>query len=814
MVGVTQPFVGSHTPAGWDDWRRDNVVISEGGAMLASDPLPAYVSPEPAAPAPSDGVELIDLAIDDCNEVYALSRAGEVYRIDREIDRVTRLACTFEDGLDRAVGLAVTGDTIYVAQGASGPDATDGRVQAVAKRLLHHRFTREVGIEDPVALIADGADACVLDAGAGDRAGRLLRLTREATLSEAVSGLVEPRDVAVDRDDDRYVLERSPDDGTGSRIRRFPAPVEHDTDDAGGSVPEGDGSDGSSSDDTVGESAAGGTVVVAADEFEAQAPTERFEPVTIAVDHTDEVIAGAAPGTTDRPLFRRRPSEDRFERLSGFEGAVVAVTIERERTTCEPAALLVLRAGGLGLTRLSARTPHSLDPLTKRYDGSLVERFDSGLKSCEWDRVLLERGDRAAGTRLEVSYFASDDPVQQFEAELGVEAVDGIGHTFGERLRDSGVATLSELVRLDPATLAKYASSSSYTVSQSRTAMWIDEARDRIERSGEAEWRTLDAPDPTDALLDDATGRYLWVKLDLVGGRFSTPVVESFRAYFPRQSYLRHMPALYREDGESAAFLERYLSIFESIFVDLEEQIEASLRYLDPAAIPAEHVPWLEEWLALEVDETWPTGKRRTLLEHAPELFKHRGTRAGLLGTIRLFLEGRLDPPTAWTWALDTERESLKRRRSDGQLPDDVADAALARRERSLFVREHSALTCAETGPARTAYERLVPCPQCFAVVLPPHLADGPIATVERVVDAQQPAHATGRTVQLEPYIQLAGQADDRAGQTYLGVNSGLVDREFVVEEATIGRDAVLREHEPDGQLGLRSRLGTDTRVS
>lgn len=155
-------------------------------------------------------------------------------------------------------------------------------------------------------------------------------------------------------------------------------------------------------------------------------------------------------------------------------------------------------------------------------------------------------------------------------------------------------------------------------------------------------WRkTLSTPQngrhAGDGLLLKARGRYLWLKLELFGDGAHTPVVEQVRLFFPRLSYLRYLPATYQEEETGRDFLERFLSLYESFSYGMEEQIAQIARYFDPQSTPTEFLNWLGSWLALAADENWPEAKKRELIARAYQLYKKRGTLAGLREMVQLY---------------------------------------------------------------------------------------------------------------------------------------------------------------------------------
>jgi phage tail-like protein len=141
-----------------------------------------------------------------------------------------------------------------------------------------------------------------------------------------------------------------------------------------------------------------------------------------------------------------------------------------------------------------------------------------------------------------------------------------------------------------------------------------------------------------DMLFVRNQGRYLWVKLALVtSDRSNRPAVRVTRIYYPRLSYLRYLPAAYRDDPVSAAFLERFLSLFETVFRGIEGEVDTIYRYFDPAAAPAGFLPWLASWVDLAIDEGLPTDRVRKLIARAPVLYQRKGTPAGLIEFLEIY---------------------------------------------------------------------------------------------------------------------------------------------------------------------------------
>ena len=139
-------------------------------------------------------------------------------------------------------------------------------------------------------------------------------------------------------------------------------------------------------------------------------------------------------------------------------------------------------------------------------------------------------------------------------------------------------------------------------------------------------------------LFQNARGRFLQLKIALQGQGRSTPLLRALRVWYPRFSYLRYVPSLYREDAPSASFLDRFLANFEGMFTSMEDRIAAVEVLFDPDTTPSEALDWLADWFGVLLDPAWDDRKRRLFLRHAMEFFQWRGTLRGLHMALSLAL--------------------------------------------------------------------------------------------------------------------------------------------------------------------------------
>jgi phage tail-like protein len=146
--------------------------------------------------------------------------------------------------------------------------------------------------------------------------------------------------------------------------------------------------------------------------------------------------------------------------------------------------------------------------------------------------------------------------------------------------------------------------------------------------------------DTWELLFQRANGRYLQLRLTLKGTGRNSPRVRALRAWYPRFSYLDHyLPDCYRENGDSASFLDRFLANFEGFFTNVEDRIAAAQCLLDTYCAPTDTLDWLASWFEVALDPAWSEEKRRLFLRHAADFFEWRGTVPGMMMALRLVSE-------------------------------------------------------------------------------------------------------------------------------------------------------------------------------
>jgi len=266
----------------------------------------------------------------------------------------------------------------------------------------------------------------------------------------------------------------------------------------------------------------------------------------------------------------------------------------------------VLLATDIGLARLL---------LTKSpvgHSGSFYSRtLDNGQPKSLWHRIAL-RGRMPAKSSVEVYYHTSDDATLKAAYD---ELLNGSGSA---EQRSTAIDSLMKTFWVGP-------------------EIFTGKERPKLrnQKPGQADVEIIENPD---LILNPNEGRYLWLKLKLTTfDQNSRPSIRSARIYYTRLSYLRYLPPVYREDPVSAAFLERFLSMFETSFDSLEQEINQLFRYFDPKLTPKEFLPWLASWINLSLDDEVPEQRVRQFIRRAAGLYRRKGTPGALVEFLEIY---------------------------------------------------------------------------------------------------------------------------------------------------------------------------------
>lgn len=324
-------------------------------------------------------------------------------------------------------------------------------------------------------------------------------------------------------------------------------------------------------------------------------------------------------------------------------------------------------------------------------------------------------------------------------------------------------------------------------------------------------------------------GRYLAVRVELIGDGLTTPEVASLRVYASRFSLVKnYLPELYQEtvfppnseqgtaNGTGAStpadFLERFVDNFEGVLTEMEDRVAASYLLTRAESTHDDALPWLASWIGLSYDPTFPKDRRREMLRAAPSLYQRRGTLKGIQqaldvatggmvsnGSVIVVEEFRLRRTFATILGANLENDS------DPLLPgfsrsanSYVGDTLfLGEEHRQEFLALFGAqvfqgMTAAQMAQAQLAiwdfYERLA---HRITVLVHNEVLPQDFGLINRVVQLEKPAHVIA-SVQRATYPFMVGIASLLGVDTYLRNKPEL--KPVRVDESRIGGHDVIRQ--------------------
>jgi len=310
------------------------------------------------------------------------------------------------------------------------------------------------------------------------------------------------------------------------------------------------------------------------------------------------------------------------------------------------------------------------------------------------------------------------------------------------------------------------------------------------------------AGSPHDMLFLHNKGRFLYLKLRLTTfDEKNRPLVRSARVFYPRKSYLRYLPPVYREDAASAAFLERFLPLFETVFEGIEEEITGLFRYFDPQWGRREFLPWLASWINLTIDENLPEDRIRQLVLSAPEIFSRKGTPFALTRFLEIYTgkrvilveHSRMIRPLVLGAGLPIGlRTILMRSGKDGFHLGDTS------------VLGHAVLRAGAPAPE----EAFLSFVRRFSIFVDLDREDfvRRKETLQRIIDEQKPAH----TICSIGVIS----AHNRVGMAQLGINCTVTESQpYRVGLSPLGEASAIAKGPPAPRIERGGRFGGRERI-
>jgi phage tail-like protein len=388
--------------------------------------------------------------------------------------------------------------------------------------------------------------------------------------------------------------------------------------------------------------------------------------------------------------------------------------------------------------------------------------LDSRVHRCQWDRIELELASLPEGASVIIHTFATDTPPSDPDQPPAV-----------------------------------------------MPSLWVTHPSIVGERQGRPEDQRPFEP-RRQLLVQSREGRYLVLRVEMLGDGFDTPRIRSIRVHYPRESYLSYLPAVFSSDEDSRWFLERFLAIFQSEWDEISSRTEEFAAYLDPESVPEQFLPYLAAWFDLKLEDEWTVEQKRRLLITVAANQARRGTLEGLTSFVQAYLHSIAGLPANATpfpriveGFRERERFVLAREGSSvlGSSVPLWGPAFVGRLQLDVFSREGEVRLVSTGDPERDLFHEYA---HKFRVFVP----SAWVGTREdermlrRALDTEKPAHTQYDLCLVEPRFRVGVQAT-------LGIDTILGD--YPVARLTCqGPDDKQSppSRAPSGRLGYDTVLG------
>ena len=137
-----------------------------------------------------------------------------------------------------------------------------------------------------------------------------------------------------------------------------------------------------------------------------------------------------------------------------------------------------------------------------------------------------------------------------------------------------------------------------------------------------------------DVLLYEQRGRYLYFVIEFVGE--GSGYLRNIKVDRRGDNFMQTFPEIYRERN---SFFHRYLSIFSSIYMDFQEDIEQLPQLLDVDTCPVQLLITYGKWLGIDLDCDIQDEKiLRELVREAYSLNRMKGTKKAIRKIAKIML--------------------------------------------------------------------------------------------------------------------------------------------------------------------------------
>lgn len=129
-------------------------------------------------------------------------------------------------------------------------------------------------------------------------------------------------------------------------------------------------------------------------------------------------------------------------------------------------------------------------------------------------------------------------------------------------------------------------------------------------------------------------GRYIWIKLDFMSLDRKAIELSKIKLLLRSDSMMQYLPETYLSSDGEVGFMSRFMSMFESIFFDMDGRIQSARDSIDYRVADGDMLRYLADWIMTDDAAYLDISQLREKIRSTAQEYKTIGTKQGLSGWI------------------------------------------------------------------------------------------------------------------------------------------------------------------------------------
>ena len=142
---------------------------------------------------------------------------------------------------------------------------------------------------------------------------------------------------------------------------------------------------------------------------------------------------------------------------------------------------------------------------------------------------------------------------------------------------------------------------------------------------------------PHNVPLFNLKGRYLLFCIEAVNYSDNPIEISELKINFPIISFIDYLPEVYQSVPRDS-FMSRFISIFHSLYLDVEEVIDNIPENFDPLYADKKFIFWICSLFGIDAS-IWNQDDIKDIILNMIKIFQSRGTRASVVDSVKRYVK-------------------------------------------------------------------------------------------------------------------------------------------------------------------------------